>query len=120
MKRTKLFKNVLLGLVSAVFVLGAPHAAADSHTLAKYPTNAAIEDVSETMLHFTVDEIDGSFKNDSAGIHLETLSSSAVSQTMFGETEPIVAPRQALWLPVSFLGVCCVVWIIYWLFRKRK
>lgn len=109
MKRTKLFKNVLLGLVSAVFVLGAPHAAADSHTLAKYPTNAAI-----------MDEIDGSFKNDSAGIHLETLSSSAVSQTMFGETEPIVAPRQALWLPVSFLGVCCVIWIIYWLFRKRK
>ena len=121
MKKTRLFKNVLLGLVSAVFIIGAPHAAAvDSHTLAKHPNNTALENTSKIVLYFTADEMEEVFKNGSAEMHLETLSSSSAAPTMFGETEPIIAPRQALWLPVSFLGVCCVVWIIYWLVRKRK
>lgn len=120
MKRTKLFKIVLLGLVSVAFIVGTLHAAADSYTLAKYPTNTAMENISETMLHFTMDEMNGTFKSVRSKTHLQTLSFSAISPTMFAETVPNAVPRQALWLPASFLGVCCVVWIIYWLFHKRK
>lgn len=120
MKRTALFKNVLLGLVSAVFIIGTPHVVAADINTVEYPTNTVMEEASVKMLHFAMDEMDGFSKENRGGIHLEGLASSNTAPTMFGETEPIVAPRQALWLPVSFLGVCCVVWVIYWLFRKRK